>query len=308
MPRFGKGKPMEQQARLLLKKHLDQTSRHAAKQAAGVKGARSTGKIHSQGTFNKYAGALKNAGEWMRAIYGVRHLGTITREQAQAYLEHRAEHGIGQKQLDADRLAMQFITGKLDPVHAHERTVRGPRAYTREQVHMVAKRQTERNALATHLVYNTGLRAHELLTLRRRDEAAPAAHRTWHPDRFKGRDGERYVVTGKGGLKREVLVPHDLAARLEAKRLDDTKNASDRKIYYPSRYNIGGGHAWSSSFGRAADRALGRSNGGHGLRHSYVQERIDELQRRYYSFREAMLIVSQELGHFRADVIYSYLR
>lgn len=308
MARFGKGKPMDEQARGLLKAHLTLASRHAAKLAGGVKGGRSTGQIHSLATFNKYTGALKNAGEWIKATHQVRHLDKITEGQAQAYLLHRQQGGIGQKQLDADRNALQFITGKLEQVHALEPQVLGPRAYTAEQVRMVAKRQTERNALATVLVYRTGLRAHELLTLRRQDEAAAFAHRSWHQARFQGRDGIRYIVTGKGGLSREILVPHDLAARLEQHRLAEPRAVTDRGIHYQSLYDINGGQAWSKSFSGASTAALNRSTGGHGLRHSYAQERLGELQAHYHSYREAKLIVSQELGHFRQDVVDAYLR
>ena len=308
MPRFGKGKPMAEQARNLLKGHLALDSRHAAKKAAGVKGGRSTGKIHSVATFNKYAGTLKNAGEWLKAEHKVRHLDKVTPEQAQAYLEHRQASGIGQKQLDADRNALQFITGKLDLVKAHKPQVLPPRAYSAEQVRLVASRQTERNALSTELVYRTGLRAHELLTLRARDEADPFAHRSWHADRFQGRDGVRYIVTGKGGLTREILIPHELARRLEQRRLDEPRTMTDRGIRYQSHYDINGGLAWSKSFSKASTTALARSAGGHGLRHSYAQERLSELQARYHSYKEAKLIVSQELGHFREDVVNAYLR
>lgn len=308
MPRFGKGKPMAEQARNLLKGHLALDSRHAAKRAAGVKGGRSTGKIHSIATFNKYAGALKNVGEWMKAVHKIRHLDKITPEQAQSYLQHRCEAGIGQKQLDADRNALQYITGKLDQVRAEKPQTLAPRAYTADQVKRVARRQTERNALSTALVYRTGLRAHELFTLRRRDEANPFAHRSWHRDRFKGRDGIRYVATGKGGLAREILIPYDLAHRLEQRRLDEPRAVTDRGIHYESYYDINGGLAWSKSFTKASMAALDRSAGGHGLRHSYAQERLSELQTRFYSYKEAKLIVSQELGHFRQDVVNTYLR
>ncbi|MGI9486119.1 MAG: site-specific integrase [Geminicoccaceae bacterium] len=308
MPRFGKGKPMAEQARNLLKGHLALDSRHAAKRAAGVKGGRSTGKIHSIATFNKYAGTLKNAGEWLKAEHQIRHLDKVTPVQAQAYLQHRRESGIGQKQLDADRNALQFITGRLEQVHAVTPQKLDPRAYSAEQVRLVAGRQTERNALSTELVYRTGLRAHELFTLKRQDEAQPFAHRTWHPARFQGRDGVRYIATGKGGLSREILIPHDLAMRLEERRLEEPRVITDRGIHYQSHYAINGGQAWSESFSAASNAALDRSTGGHGLRHSYAQERLGELQARYHSYKEAKLILSQELGHFRADVVNAYLR
>jgi hypothetical protein len=55
-------------------------------------------------------------------------------------------------------------------------------------------------------------------------------------------------------------------------------------------------------------RALGRSTGAHGLRHAYAQERMRELQNRGVPYKEARAILSQELGHFREDVVETYLR
>jgi hypothetical protein len=123
------------------------------------------------------------------------------------------------------------------------------RAYTADQVRAVLACQDPRNALATEIAWRAGLRAHELLTLRRSGEATAATHRRWSPERFAGRGGERYVVTGKGGLRREVLVPRDLAARLEVRRHRDLVTIRDRGIVYRQHYDLGGGNAWSKSFG-----------------------------------------------------------
>jgi hypothetical protein len=60
----------------------------------------------------KYAAALKQAGEWARDQGELRHLHEITPALAQQYLADRAALGIRQKQLDTDRIALEFITGK----------------------------------------------------------------------------------------------------------------------------------------------------------------------------------------------------
>ncbi|MBE0377722.1 hypothetical protein PPRY_a0285 [Pseudoalteromonas prydzensis ACAM 620] len=72
------------------------------------------------------------------------------------------------------------------------------------------------------------------------------------------------------------------------------------------RYDIGGGHKWSCS--KASDRTLFFSNGGHGLRHSYAQERMNELKNFGLSRARALETESQELGHFRAEITEVYLR
>ena len=302
---------MDQQAQAVLKAHLSLSSRHEAKAAQGARGSQSTGQIHSLRTFDKYVNALKQAGEWARNTEGVRFIKDITPQIAQQYLEARAAEGIGQKQLDADRNALQFVTGKdsLERVQSLASADKSGRAYTLEQVHMIAGAQSAHNALATEIAHAAGLRAHELYTLQPLAERSANGHREWSPERFSGREGVvLYTVEGKGGLVREVALPRDLANRLEERRLNEPQRTTDRGIYYQQHYNLGAGKAWSQSVGDASTRALGWSTGAHGLRHAYAQERMKELQnqgKNYYAARE---IVSQELGHFRGDVVETYLR
>ncbi|MCC6207502.1 MAG: site-specific integrase [Gammaproteobacteria bacterium] len=229
---------------------------------------------------------------------------------AQQYLSDRTAQGIGQKQLDADRNALEFITGKgsLDRETALAKADLHSRAYTPDQIRLVAAPQGEKHALATELAWRAGLRAHELLTLQRSSEAQASAHRQWSRERFLGRDGERYIVTGKGGLRREVLIPSHLVTRLEACRLSEVRTVSDRGIRYRQHYSLGGGNAWSKSFSEASSRALGWSQGAHGLRHSYAQERMRELQGEGKPYTQAREILSQELGHFRGEIVEVYLR
>jgi integrase len=260
------------------------------------------GKIHSIGTARAYQQALTQVAHWLRE-QGVREgLDSLQPAQAQAYLQERAE-AVGQKTLpNIDKLAR--VHSELDrPALANQ-----GRAYTAEQVRMVAEAQTARNALATEIAHAAGLRAHELYNLRPADERPPSAHRDWSATRFSGREGILYTVEGKGGLVREVLIPRDLAKRLEARRLEAPQRITDRGVHYTSHYDLGAGKAWSQSFTAASKRALGWSTGAHGLRHSYVQERMNELQERGMTYRAALGTVSQELGHFREDITEVYLR
>ena len=117
-----------------------------------------------------------------------------------------------------------------------------------------------------------------------------------------------YTVIGKGGLIREVRLPPYLAQALEQRRLPEPQRLTDRGIHYPQHYDLAGGQRWSNAFSAASQRALGWSRGGHGLRHRYAQERLDELQRTGLSQAQALETVSQEMGHFRPDITLVYLR
>ena len=86
------------------------------------------------------------------------------------------------------------------------------------------------------------------------------------------------------------------------------KTVYDRDIGYRTQYDIGGGQNWSNSFSAASNRELGWSNGAHGLRHEFAQERMNALQGAGYEYKEALEIVSQEMGHFRPEITEVYLR
>ena len=205
----------------------------------------------------------------------------LTAESAVDYLAGRTGD-LGQKALDMHRQALQAMLvhvsrrlpegERLTVVRSLKPGRKGGRAYTPQQVRMVAAAQRERNALSTLLVHAAGLRAHELFTLARPDEQPPD-RRPARPEKFAGRPGRDYTVVGKGGLVRLVRVPDHLADRLEAQRRDEPVRVTDRGIHYTSRYDVAAGTAWGASFTGASKRALGWTRGAHGMRH-YSGRRI----------------------------------
>jgi len=266
--------------------------------------------LRSQGTERAYAQALAGVAQFIREMGlngGLQH--ELTTTIAQMYLDIRSQE-VGQKTLDLDRQAMQAVLGeKLPVVKSELEQTLNSRAYTPQQIHRVAAAQTDRNALATQIAHNAGLRAHELLTLRPVNERPADTHRAYRSDRFTGRQNVViYTVEGKGGLCREIAIDEELAKRLEACRFDKPITVYDRGIGYITHYDIGGGQKWSNSFGAAAERALGWSNGAHGVRHTFAQERMNTLQGAGYEYRHALEIVSQEMGHFRPEITEVYLR
>lgn len=272
--------------------------------------------IESVGTVRNYEQALKTCCDYLKE-HRLGSLRELTPEQAKSYLEIRASE-CSQSTVDMDRQAiqamMQHVTHrlddsqKLDVVKSELETTAESRSYTPEQVQRITEHQTERHALATEICHQSGLRAHELYTLRSSGEVQPSP-REVHPDKFSHMPDQThtYTVEGKGGLIREVQIPSQLAERLEARRLDTPRDVNDRGVNYTTHYDIAAGHKFSDAFSKASSRALGYSNGAHGLRHSYAQDRYEQLAN-HYARNDVMRIISQELGHFRPDITEVYLR
>lgn len=288
----------------------------AKTQAANVMKAMQGDTIKSVGTARNYEQALSTAAQYANSALqcGLREL---TPQQAEQYLNDRAVE-VGQKTLDMDRQAiqamMQNVSGKLSqneklPVVKSEHSQHlNCRSYTTEQVAMIANAQNERNALSTEIAHAAGLRSHELLTIARIEERA-LSDRPALESKFTGRNNAvSYSVTGKGGLTREIQLTRHLSERLEERRLESPVDKTDRNVTYKNcRYDVAGGQSFSTSFSRASNRVLGWSSGAHGLRHSYAQERMSELQNNM-TRDVALEVVSQEMGHFRPEITEVYLR
>lgn len=287
----------------------------AQKQAANVMKQLQGGIIKSVSTVANYEKRLTEIAKYVNREFNLP-LRKITPDTAIQYLEQRSEQ-VGQKTLDMERQAlqamMQNVTKQLPQgetltvIKSEKDQVLRSRAYTPEQVALIAQAQRAGNSLSTELAHASGLRAHELLTLARLDERA-ASPRPELDSKFKGREGVIYTVHGKGGLVRKVSIPAHLADRLEKTRLDIPQRVTDRGVHYMTKYNITGGQKWSNSFSAAAKRVLGWSEGAHGVRHSYAQQRMDELQSMGYGREKALETVSQEMGHFRPEITEVYLR
>jgi len=272
------------------------------------------GVIKSAGTFRNYEQALTQVAQIFKDN-ALPSINNLTPQQATAYLVDRATE-VRQPTLNLERQAMQKVmqhynhqlaTKETLPVVKSElQTIQASRAYTTEQTREVVAHQTPHNAISTEIAHAAGLRAHELLTIRPTAER-PADPRPAHSGKFEGREGVSYTVTGKGGLTREIQLPRELSERLEGYRQPEPEKVTDRGVHYERCYAIGGGNSWSASFTRASQNAHGWSNGAHGMRHTYAQERMSELQREHPR-DEALRIASQEMGHFRPEITEVYLR
>jgi integrase len=271
--------------------------------------------IKSIGTVRNYQSALTRVAEYLQnnRIGSLRALDKIA---AETYLQNRSSQ-VGQSQLNMERQAMQkmmlVVTNKLDVneklkvVKSEKISILRGRSYTLLQVEMICNAQREKNSLSTKIVLDSGIRSHELYTLLpanvRKADIRPSSIA-----KFDGREGIKYTVVGKGGLVREVMMSYSLSLQLETKRLSYPRVVDDRGIKYQQHYDINAGARWSNSFSHASKKILGHSNGGHGLRHTYAQNRMDELTKLGYSRQQALEIVSQELGHFRPEITEIYLR
>ena len=263
--------------------------------------------IHSIGSQRIFAANLLAFARFLE----VNHAGNLKSfppDAAEAYLYARSVH-VGESQLCSDRWALQILMGRQLPRFEPTRpqTLK-PRAYTAEQISAITAHQTPMYAFSTWLAASTGLRSMELITIGPLDQQPRDVRPIPRYLHAHTQPGVLYSVKGKGGLVRTVLVPWPFVAQLEAHRRASPIIVRHEGRDLTSYYDIPGGRRWAASFTEACRRTFKKSAGGHGLRHTFTQNRIDVLLGHDVPERDAKKAVSVEIGHFRVDVVELYLR
>lgn len=273
------------------------------------KSCKEIGYISSIATKRNYHGCVTRYLQW-RYLNGLGNSEQDKLQDLNLFLEEISEI-YQQKTLDQYRSALSIVfkkSEKIDVVKSQISTKTKPRNYYLSELLLLMKDIQPKHAISILVCFFSGLRAHEMLTLRRLSEGKKSNKRKWDEERFLGLTNYTlFLVTGKGGLIREVAVPNELVYIIENLRFAEPKIVYDRGIKYSLFYDIGYGKALSNSFSRASKRFLGWSEGLHALRHSYAQKRFYQLLNMKINFEKALRIVSQELGHFRPQVTFCYL-
>jgi integrase len=262
--------------------------------------------IRSVGTERAYRDAYTSYLQWLianRIALDDAGLRPFMLEFLDEFVEEHAQKSVNQ----AKNMLEKVFSVSLPKFESCLQPAFQGRAYGFDHVEKLIALPTPPNKLSILLCYDGGLRAHECITLCERSMAEPSRHRAWSDGRFSGRaDYVVFLVTGKGGLIREVALSDPLARELRKHMRPHPIVIRDREVEYTSYFDIGGGQALSASFTRASQLTLGWSRGLHGLRHSFAHNRMRTLIP-LVGAQRALQILSEELGHFRPEICLAYL-
>lgn len=100
----------------------------------------------------------------------------------------------------------------------------------------------------------------------------------------------------KGGKERDLHVSKETYLKLE------------KYINENGKLKIDDPRAYRDAIKQASNVTNQNYTGSHGLRHTYAQNRMNELQTEGVGYRTACLIVSREMGHERPSITELYLR
>jgi Site-specific recombinase XerD len=240
----------------------------------------------SQVTLQQRTGELARAAERIFQRESISKIKDINEAMARREVENLVSCGLSSSTVHGYARALsdahQFLHGQsvdfgnMLPARSTDAPQTG-RAYTTDQIREITSHQSAEFALMTEIAHAVGLRASELTTLRPALEyPARIAEERFSQlveQRWMGREGIPYAVTGKGGLQREVHIPPELSQRLEAFRLDVPRDIhasrGDDGRSFEQHYDLPSGEKWSQDFSSKSNELFGWSNGAHGLRHSF---------------------------------------
>ena len=275
-------------------------------------------RLRGDRTVTHYAGNLGRAAEAIQRTHGTSKLKDIDQDQAQAYIDVRAAEGLSPKTCQAYAQALQTLPS-IEQLEAPSRSAAdkptNSRAYTDRQINEVQRYLPNRASLSAKIMRESGCRTKDLATIRLANERPLQAARLdqLHDDRFAGReDWINVTFIGKGGHEYESTISQGTATELRQYRLATPKTFTDRgKLKnHPikQQYNIPAGKDFSDAWRQASERSLGFNHGAHGLRHTFAQVRVEELQQQGFTWTQALERTSEQIGHYRYEEIYTYLR
>jgi len=291
-------------------------SKNDAKEAARANGAETwadVGKaigVFSYSTADTYRDVWQAVGEQAKAEDGVRDMTKLEQQHIEAYLQGKIDQGVSYGTFKGYASAVEKLATALNryaekngidreykfdlkelrsDAKTELKAFEGTRAYQDPQAAVAAMRDPDARLVAS-IQHEGGARVKEASHI---DRAQLHGLKT---DRYTGQTVGKIEVVGKGGKVRAVYV--------SVQTYKDLERAIDQG---EGRFTVPADRV-RDGLKDAAVKTNQDYNGSHGLRWNYAQERFGELQDKGLTREEALIQVSNEMGHNRADITEHYLR
>ena len=294
-------------------------SKHTAKESARAGGASTWHelgrelKIYSYATAETYKDVWHQFADFAKAELGLKDIEKTGSEHVRAYLENRIDQGIAYSTYQKEAAALQKFEAALNGYSAYsssrpdrysfsevikevsedarQELVRSDaaRAY-QDPSGLVSAIRNNSHRVAASIQYEGGARISEAALIK------PEQLKGLGRDRITGEvKGTVHLDFTKGGKQRDIQITRETYEKLL------------QHIKANGRFQVDK-NAYRSELKMTAELTHQAYQGSHGLRWSYAQERHNEVQQHGYTYEQSLSIVSQELGHERADITEHYLR
>ncbi|MFH0709894.1 MAG: hypothetical protein V2A75_06790 [Pseudomonadota bacterium] len=268
--------------------------------------------VSSFKTMETYRGVWNNFGHYLKEHWGFKDFEQIDNDQIQAYLAYKIEYYPTKQYLEKLSCALgkletaltRYTANKygepreydfnirqqtLDNARALKQVANGyhNRVYKNPQA-LIESLSNPIHQLGAMIQLHGGARS-EGITLIKPDQL-----NGYQTDEITKKEVGVIVTKEKGGKVGNILVPLSLYRQIEAIIAKNGKF----KINYK---------AYAEDIRTVCERLQIASEGSHGFRWTFAQNRVREYQRFGYSYEEALQGVSLEMKHYRASITEHYL-
>ena len=287
-------------------------SKHNAKNDARLGGARTPAQIsektaiYSYETAEKYKDVWHQCANFAKQNCGLKDLEKLSAVEVRAYLESRITDGLARATFARECAALSKLENAMNLFSAKREN--GKTYNFREVIRVIAKsgdaKKLERadphraytnpTVLLSHLQNPAHLIAGEVQLrggARINEVSKIKANQMLGLINGNG----KIEVKGKGGKVRVLTVP------------EKTYRAAEKIINENGTFQIDK-NKYGRDLRQAALSSGQTASGSHGLRWNFAQARFAEIQKNGKSYEQALVKVSEEMGHQRADITEHYLR
>jgi integrase len=303
-----KGSPLHQVRAVFSVIDAIGTSKHAAKEQAIANGATTKHDIAKQigvysfATKEQYINVATELLKYARDKFGIKDAARLTNEAVNSFLENKIASGVARATFDKYSSAIEkFVTAlnKFQQEHNLPQ-ISIDTTQVKEQAKEVLERDIKSRAYENPQALINSIKNDVFKTIAtaqlvggfRISELNHMSLANFLGDRtFK-------VISGKGGLDREIQLPQDTYNKL----LELAKQPNTPNNKYGFNMN-----EYRNELKAAAERSNQAYTGSHGLRWNFAQSKYLELSAQHGEVR-ALQMVSNLLGHSRSDITKHYLR
>ncbi len=284
-------------------------SKHEAKEQARENGARTwheIGKniyIYSYATADQYRDIAKDLMSYVKQEFHIKDIEKLTSEHVNAFLESKIADGIKYSTFQKYAAALEKLEVALNKYaesHNTGREYHFDLSSVREQAREVLERSQVTRAYENPkaLIENIQNRDYKIIA-QAQYEGGFRVSELNHLSEKNFKEGNVFqVISGKGGKDREVELSKETYEALKS-----LLNRADTDGKYKFDMND-----YRNALKEAAKASNQEYTGSHGLRWNFAQEKFSELQREGKTYEQSLQIVSNLLGHERADITEHYLR
>jgi integrase len=256
--------------------------------------------IYSYSTADDYREIWITAGKYAKAHFGLKHIETITGEHLQAFLMSKIEAKVAHSTFMTYAAALEKLAVALnmyaekqgfDTKYNFSNDIRVARKIAHKELERFDGVRSYANPeeliemlehpfkLIASIQHIGGARLDEVYGIM--------------PSSLKA--DNRVTVKGKGGKVRDIKITPEDYTQLEAHLQKEGDFKFNKALYL---YHLK----------TASEKSNQKYNASHGLRWNFAQNRMHELQKNGKVREQGLVIVSQEMGHERADITEHYLK